>query len=70
MIKTAQNRIESIEHLQFMNMPVLEDLSLRKIFDKSEKNNITRVIALNKCAFSSLNCLNMGIYLTYQQIII
>ncbi len=70
MIKTALNRIESIEHLQFMNMPVLEDLSLCKIFDKSEQNNITRVSALNKCAFSSLNSLDLGIYLTYWQLII
>jgi hypothetical protein len=65
MIKTALNKIESIEHLQFMNMPVLKELFLRKTFDKSEHNNITRVSALNKCAFSSLVCLNLGIYLTY-----
>ncbi len=36
MIKTGYNKIESIEQLQFMNMPLLERLSLCKTFDKSD----------------------------------
>jgi hypothetical protein len=49
MIKTGWNNIESIEQLQFMNMPFLEELPLCKTFDKSVGNNITNVSALNKC---------------------
>ena len=54
MIKTERNNIESIEQLQFMNMPLLEELNLCKTFDKSDGNNITNVSALNKCAWNSL----------------
>ena len=59
MIETALNGIESIEHLQFMSMPDLRMVILSNSFDKSGQNNITRVSALNKCAFSSLWDLNL-----------
>ncbi len=69
MIKTGMNNIESIEQLQFMNMPLLEKLSLCETFDKSGKNNITNVSALNKCAWSSLRYLSLSSYLIYGQVI-
>ena len=67
MIKTGDNNIGSIEQLQFMNMPLLENLSLCKTFDKSDGNNITNVSALNKCAWNSLRDLGLGSYLIYDQ---
>jgi hypothetical protein len=68
MIKTAGNDIESIEQLQFMNMPLLERLSLGKAFDKSGDNKITKVSALNKCAWNFLRGLELGSYLIYGQV--
>ncbi len=68
MIKTGSNKIESIEQLQFMNMPLLEELDLCKTFDKSENNNITNVSALNKCAWNSLEWLDLRSYLIYGQV--
>ena len=67
MIKTAYNSIESIEQLQFMNMPLLEYLGFCKAFDKSVDNNITNVSALNKCAWNSLRGLVLSSYLIYGQ---
>ncbi len=60
MIKTVNNNIESIEQLQFMDMPLLEELHLGKKADKLGENNITKVSALNKCAWNSLKCLDLG----------
>ena len=60
MIKRAENQISSMEQLQFVNMPVLEWLNLCKNFDKSGKNKITKVSALNKCSWSSLTYLDLG----------
>jgi hypothetical protein len=60
MIKILENQISSIEQLQFVNMPVLEWLDLCKNFDKSGKNKITKVSALNKCSWSSLTYLDLG----------
>jgi hypothetical protein len=68
MIKTGDNNIESIEQLQFMNMPLLEKLYLCKAFDKSDGNKITNVSALNKCAWNSLQYLNLSSYLIYGQV--
>ncbi len=61
MIKTVNNNIESIEQLQFINMPLLEELYLGKTVHKLEENNITKVSALNKCAWNSLKCLDLGL---------
>ena len=69
MIKKGVNVIKSIEELQFMNMPFLENLNLCKAFDKLAANKITNARALNKCAWNSLQNLNLGIYLIYVQII-
>lgn len=60
MIKTVKNNIESIEQLQFMNMPLLEELHLGKTSNNLGENNITKVSALNKCAWNSLKCLDLG----------
>ncbi len=68
-IKTVRNNIESIEQLQFMNMPLLEVLYLSKTFDKSGVNKITNVSVLNKCAWNSLRGLNLGSYLIYGQMV-
>ena len=68
MIKTGGNKIRSIEQLQFINMPLLEELYLGKTFDKSGRNKITNVRALNKCAWNSLRDLNLRSYLIYGQI--
>jgi hypothetical protein len=63
-MKTAVgNNINSIEQLQFINMPVLEVLLLCKSFDKSEGNLITNVSALNKCYWNSLRQLDLGMKL-------
>ncbi len=67
MIKKGWNNIESIEQLQFMNMPFLDVLTLCKTFDKSGGNKITNVSVLNKCAWNSLQYLNLGSYLIYGQ---
>ncbi len=67
MIKTGDNDIESIEQLQFMNVPLLERLFLRKAFDKSGRNYITNVSALKKCAWNSLRYLDLGSYLIHGQ---
>ena len=69
MIKTGGNNIESIEQLQFMNMPLLEELDLCKAFDKSDYNNITNVSVLNKCAWNSLRGLGLRSYLIYGQVV-
>ena len=69
MIKTGYNNFESIEQLQFMNMPLLELLTLRKTFDKSDGNNITNVSVLNKCTWKSLRILYLSSYLIYGQMI-
>ena len=69
MIKKGRNNIESIEQLQFMNMPLLEELSLCKAFDKSDENNIKNVSALNKCSWKSLQWLYLCSYLIYGQMI-
>ncbi len=69
LIKTAYNNIESIEQLQFMIMPFLEELGLCKTFDKSGGNKITNVGALNKCAWNSLRLLVLGSYLIYGQML-
>ena len=61
MIKTDDNKIESIEQLQFMNMPRLVELTLGKTFDKSGENNITNVSALNKC-FWELRTIGLANY--------
>ncbi len=53
-----------------MNMPVLKDLLLGNSFDKSGTNNITRVSALNKCAFSSLTNLDLSSCLSYGKVVI
>jgi hypothetical protein len=68
MIKTENNKIESIEQLQFMNMPLLKELCLGKAFVKSETNNITKVSSLNKCAWNSLWKINLGIDLIKGQV--
>ena len=69
MIKTEENNIESIEQLQFMNMPLLDQLILGKTFDKSGANNITNVRALNKCEWKSLQWLDLSSYLIHGQVV-
>ncbi len=58
--KTGQNRISSIEQLQFINMPNLIKLNLRNEFDKSDDNQITKVSSLNKSAWDYLTYLQLG----------
>jgi hypothetical protein len=65
MIKKGVNVITSIEGLQLMSMPFLENLNLCKAFDKLGVNQITNTRALNKCAWNSLLFLHVGSYLIY-----
>ncbi len=68
MITSVQNNISSIEQLQFMNMPNLEDLRLGNDLGKSDSNHITKVSALNKCVWNNLKLLELcKIHLTYLQ---
>ncbi len=67
MYKTGENQIISIEQLQFMNMPNLEDLFLGSNFDKWDMNKIIEVRAFNKCLWNSLKRLSLCSALIYQQ---
>ena len=68
LIKAGGNKISSIELLQFINMPLLTELDLCKTFYKSANNSITKVSALNKCAWDSLRKISLGIDFIYAQI--
>ncbi len=67
MIKSESNKIESIEGLQFMNMPFIESLNLCKTIDKTGGNNITNVNALNKCGWNYLQYFYLCSYLSYDK---
>ncbi len=68
MIKAGRNRIQSLEQLQFINMPLLAELDLCKTFYKSANNSITKVSALNKLTWNSLRKISFGIDFIYAQI--
>ena len=60
MNKKDDNNITSIEQLQFINMPHLEELVLCKNLNKLEKNKITKTSAFNKCSWNSMKFLNLS----------
>ncbi len=60
MIRTDRNKISSIEQLQFLNIPKLEEINLSKNDVYLDSNQITQVNALNKCVWNSLSWLALS----------
>jgi hypothetical protein len=60
MLKTGRNNISSIEQLQFIEMPFLGALFLGILLNQLEQNKISKVSALNKCAWNHLSYLNLS----------
>ncbi len=59
MFKAGGNNIMSIEQLQFIEMPFLESLVLGIFKNQLGENEISKVSALNKCAWNHLSCLDL-----------